>query len=177
MRRGVYKSAQCPSVRPSVCLSHSPAAAACCGFAAIGQASKGHRLIATACVRPNAGSATLSAYTYVAVVMLICRLLWVCYQQISNCCRPVSTYWLTDWRHQWLTDCWSCRLRHFGATSFSLLHILKCLMSCGVKCNAVILCCTGIATDVILCVGVSDYPCFFQCFHAAGCEPGRASGL
>jgi len=69
-RRGVRLS-----VRPSVCLSHSPAAAACCGFAAIGQASKGHRLIATACVRPNAGSATLSAYTYVAVVMLICRLL------------------------------------------------------------------------------------------------------
>jgi len=27
---------------------------------------------------------------------------------ISNCCRPVLTYWLTDWRHQWLTDCWSC---------------------------------------------------------------------
>ena len=69
-RRGVRLS-----VRPSVCLSHSPAAAACCGFAAVGQASKGHRLIATACVRPNAGSATLSAYTYVAVVMLICRLL------------------------------------------------------------------------------------------------------
>ena len=69
-RRGVRLS-----VRPSVCLSHSPAAAACCGFAAVGPASKGHRLIATACVRSNAGSATLSAYTYVAVVMLICRLL------------------------------------------------------------------------------------------------------
>jgi len=34
--------------------------------------------------------------------------MWVCYQQISNCCRPVMTYWLTDWHHQWLTDCWSC---------------------------------------------------------------------
>ena len=31
------------------------------------------------------------------------------YQQISNCCRPVLTYWLTDLCHQWLTDCWSCR--------------------------------------------------------------------
>ena len=41
-------------------------------------------------------------------VMLIGRLMWVYYQQISNCCTPVLTYWLTDWRHQWLTDCWSC---------------------------------------------------------------------
>ena len=30
------------------------------------------------------------------------------YQEISNCCRPVLTYWQTYWRHQWLTDCWSC---------------------------------------------------------------------
>jgi len=30
------------------------------------------------------------------------------YQQISNCCRPVLTYRLTDLCHQWLTDCWSC---------------------------------------------------------------------
>ena len=29
--------------------------------------------------------------------------------QMWNCCRPVSTYWLTDLCHQWLTtDCWSC---------------------------------------------------------------------
>jgi len=27
----------------------------------------------------------------------------VYYQLISNCCRPVLTYWLTDWHHQWLT--------------------------------------------------------------------------
>ena len=26
----------------------------------------------------------------------------------QNCCRLVLTYWLTDWRHQWLTNCWSC---------------------------------------------------------------------
>ena len=25
-----------------------------------------------------------------------------------NCCRPVMTYWLRNWRCQWLTDCWSC---------------------------------------------------------------------
>jgi len=52
------------------------------------------------------------------VVMLIGRLIWVYYQQISNCCRPrpLLTYWLTDWHHQWLTDCWSCR--HFAATAF-----------------------------------------------------------
>jgi len=32
----------------------------------------------------------------------------VYHQQISKCCRPVLTYWLTDWHYQWLTDCWSC---------------------------------------------------------------------
>ena len=36
------------------------------------------------------------------------QIMWVYYQQLSksNFCRPVLTYWLTDWRHQWLTDCW-----------------------------------------------------------------------
>ena len=47
------------------------------------------------------------------------RLMWVNYQEISNCCRPVLTYWLTDWRRQWLTDCWSCTA--FWRDSFSLL--------------------------------------------------------
>ena len=42
-----------------------------------------------------------SPYTF----SLIDRLMWVYYQQISNCCRPVSTYWYTC--HQ-LIDCWSC---------------------------------------------------------------------
>jgi len=41
------------------------------------------------------------------------------YQQVSNCCRPVLTYWPTDWCHQWLTDCWSCTA--FCCDSFSLL--------------------------------------------------------
>ena len=41
------------------------------------------------------------------------------YQQVSNCCRPVLTYWPTDWWHQWLTDCWSCMA--FCCDSFSLL--------------------------------------------------------
>ena len=40
--------------------------------------------------------------------MLIGRLMWAYYQQISNCCRPVLTFWLTDLCHQRLTDCWSC---------------------------------------------------------------------
>ena len=42
------------------------------------------------------------------VVMLTGRLIRVYYQQISNCCRPALTYWLTDWCHEKLTDCWSC---------------------------------------------------------------------
>jgi len=41
------------------------------------------------------------------------------YQQVSNCCRPVLTYWPTHWCHQWLTDCWSCTA--FCCDSFSLL--------------------------------------------------------
>ena len=41
------------------------------------------------------------------VVMLIGRLMWFYYQLISNCCRSVLTHWLTDWRRQWLADCWS----------------------------------------------------------------------
>ena len=44
--------------RPSVCLSHSPAAAACSGFAALGLAGRRYRSVAAA----NVGSATLSAY-------------------------------------------------------------------------------------------------------------------
>ena len=42
------------------------------------------------------------------------------FQEISNCCRPVLTYWVTDWRHQWLPDCWSCTA--FCCDSFSLLR-------------------------------------------------------
>ena len=37
------------------------------------------------------------------------------YQEISNCCRPVLTYWLTDWRRHWLT---ADHVRHFAATVF-----------------------------------------------------------
>ena len=53
------------------------------------------------------------------VVMSIGRLMSVYYQQASNFCRPVFTYWLTDWRHRWLTDCWSYTA--FCCDSFSLL--------------------------------------------------------
>jgi len=52
------------------------------------------------------------------VVMSIGTLMWVYYKQISNCCRPVLTYWLRDWRRQWLADCWSCTA--FYSDSFSL---------------------------------------------------------
>jgi len=38
--------------------------------------------------------------------------------KISNCCRPVLTYGPNDWRHQWLTDCWSRTA--FCCDSFSL---------------------------------------------------------
>ena len=55
-----------------------------------------------------------------SVVMLTGRLMWVNYQEISNFCRPVLTYWLTDWCRQWLTDCWSCTA--FCCDSFSLLR-------------------------------------------------------
>ena len=48
--------------------------------------------------------------------------MWVNYQEISNCCRPVLTYWLTDWRRQWLTDCWPCTA--FCHDSFSLMQQL-----------------------------------------------------
>ena len=52
------------------------------------------------------------------------QIMWVYYQQLSksNFCRPVLTYWLTDWRHQWLTDCWSCTA--FCCDTFSLLRQL-----------------------------------------------------
>jgi len=53
---------------------------------------------------------------------LIVRLMWVYCQQTSNCCRPVLTYWLTDWRHQWLTDCRPCSA--FCRDVFSLLQKL-----------------------------------------------------
>ena len=56
------------------------------------------------------------------VAFLNIRLMWVNNQEISNCCRPVLTYWLTDWHRQWLTDCWSCTA--FCNDSFSLLRQL-----------------------------------------------------
>ena len=55
--------------------------------------------------------------------------MWVNYQEISNCCRPVLTYWLTDWRHQWLTDCWLCMA--FCRDRFSLLRKL-CTVGYGI---------------------------------------------
>ena len=59
------------------------------------------------------------------VVMLIGRLMWVYYQQMSNCCRPVLTSWLTDVCHQWLTDCWSCMT--FCCDSFSFICCGSCV--------------------------------------------------
>ena len=54
--------------------------------------------------------------------MLTGRLMWVNYQDIPNCCRPVLTYWLTDWHRQWLTDYWSRTA--FWRDSFPLLRQL-----------------------------------------------------
>ena len=34
------------------------------------------------------------------------QIMWVYYQQASNFCRPVLTYWLTDWHHQAFNICW-----------------------------------------------------------------------
>jgi len=39
---------------------------------------------------------------------VIGRLMSAYYQEISNFCRLVWFDLLTDWRQQWLTDCWSC---------------------------------------------------------------------
>jgi len=43
-------------------------------------------------------------------------LAWAYYQQISNYCTPVLTYWPTDWGHQCLTE--ADHVRHFAAASF-----------------------------------------------------------
>ena len=59
------------------------------------------------------------------VVMLIGRLMWYYYQLISNCCRSVLTHWLTDWRRQWLADCWSRRF-----CVILLRHLFLCYTSC-----------------------------------------------
>ena len=47
--------------------------------------------------------------------------MWVYYQQIWNCCRPVLTYWQTDAISNWPT---ADHVRDFAATSFSLLRQL-----------------------------------------------------
>jgi len=56
--------------------------------------------------------------------MLIGRLTWVNGQEISTAVavNQFWLYWLTDWRRQWLTDCWSCTA--FCRDSFSLLRQL-----------------------------------------------------
>ena len=56
-------------------------------------------------------------------VTLMGRLMWVYYQQISNCCRPVLIWWLADICHQRLTDCWSC-------TAFCCNIFFLCYGSC-----------------------------------------------
>jgi len=44
----------------------------------------------------------LQTETVIKRDMLIGRLVWVNYQEISNCCRPVLTYWLTPSVTDWL---------------------------------------------------------------------------
>jgi len=46
MHSRVYVTTRCPSVRPTVCLSHSRTAAVCSGFAAVGPAARRYRSIA-----------------------------------------------------------------------------------------------------------------------------------
>jgi len=60
--------------------------------------------------------------------MLIGRLIHLL-SKMLNCCRPVLTYWLTDWHHQWLTDCWSYMA--FCSNIFSLLRQL-CTVGYGI---------------------------------------------
>ena len=78
-------------------------------------------------------SACWSATTFPLLtgqVSLPCNMLLRCvnrqidvnYKQISNCCRQILTYWLTDLCHQWLTNCYQAL--HFAAKSFSLLQQL-----------------------------------------------------
>ena len=72
MQNRVYVAVRCPSVCPSVCLSHSPAATACGGFAVVSLVGRKYRSIAAwpapqqhgAAARraaENAGSATFTA--------------------------------------------------------------------------------------------------------------------
>jgi len=55
------------------------------------------------------------------IVMLLGRLMWVYYQQISNFCRPALTYWQNSAISDWLT---ADHARHFAAISFSSLQEL-----------------------------------------------------
>ena len=53
-----------------------------------------------------------------SVAMSTGRLMWVNYQEISNCCIPVLTYWQTyrtDAVSDWLT---ADHVRHFATTAF-----------------------------------------------------------
>ena len=49
------------------------------------------------------------------VIIIIGRLMWVYYQQMSNCCRPVLTYWQTDAISDLPT---ADHVRHFTAAVF-----------------------------------------------------------
>ena len=55
-------------------------------------------------------------------IVLTGRFIWLYYQQISKFCIPVLSQWLTDWRHQRLTDCWLCTA--FCCDIFSLFQQL-----------------------------------------------------
>jgi len=72
MRSSIFVMVWCPSVHPSVCLSHLPAVVACSGFAAVSLLGRRHLLIAARpapqqdraaarCAAVNVGSATFTA--------------------------------------------------------------------------------------------------------------------
>jgi len=67
--------------------------------------------------------------TVTSCCYVIGRLMSAYYEQITNCCIPVLTCWLTDWRRQRLTNC--DHVRHYAATSFSLSQQL-CTVSRGI---------------------------------------------
>ena len=67
MRSRVYETVECPSVRPSVCLSHRSTAAACGGFAAERPAAgRRYRSIAVAGAQQQRRRAAASAGSAVA---------------------------------------------------------------------------------------------------------------
>ena len=61
---------------------------------------------------------------YWALYMWTGRLMWVNFQEISNWCRPLLTYWQTDAVSDWLTDC-STRGNKYKLFNCTFCHNLR----------------------------------------------------